>query len=843
MKIILNEGGISIMKKSVKHFLIIIVCILNTSLINASDTILLKEALVIQLPRSNDFKIISPDIVLKDIVNHKWKAPTENKLVNCGDTSVTWKKLLADDEGWFKDGSLIGNSYAYFKYTSEKEQIILIEAMGNQDLYVNGEIRSGNPYRYQDDYEDWGPRFDYSFIPVKLKKGKNELLFHCQRSLLKVILHPDQSGLLFAEKDLTTPDLIINESSDTYGAVPVVNATEEVFENVFIKTWIEGSTPQYCKVNRLYPLSIYKTLFYIKVPAQSVEGKIDLNIAVVKDKNSDETITATVIKLNVVKPEDTRKETFISKIDNSVQYYAVNPPSDNKLEPALFLSLHGAGVEAINQAQSYGHKNWGYIIAPTNRRPYGYNWENWGRLDALEVLELSKKKFSIDEERVYLTGHSMGGHGAWHVGFNNPDKFAAIAPSAGWISIWSYRILSMTDSSAINEMLMRSTKQSDTYAFTENLKPNGIYILHGDADDNVPPEQAESIIENLTKFHKDFTAHFEPGAGHWWDNSEEQGSDCVDWMPMFDFFAHHSVPGNERIREIDFTTANPTAASKNYWAEIINQVEQQKLSKMKFELLPGNRKFIGTTNNISKMTLNASVISSDEPISITINDQTLNDVKIPSDKKVILELKDDKWQVADNIDKTHKYPARCGNFREAFNCGVLFVIGTQGNSNEDKWAFDKARYDAEKIWYRGNSSIEIIEDDEFDPEKYKDRSVILFGNSETNSAWNLLLADSPVQVNEDEIIFGDKKYKGEDLACLMIRPRKDSDVASVGVVSGTGLRGFELANLAPYFNQYMSLPDLIIYNSKVIDSDKEGVKVTGYFGNDWSIENGEFVAQ
>jgi dienelactone hydrolase len=654
-------------------------------------------------------------------------------------------------------------------------------------------------------------------------------------------LHLDQSGLLFADKDLTTPDLIVNESSDTYGAVPVVNATEEVFENVFIKTWIKDSTPQYCKVNRLYPLSIYKAPFYIKIPAQSVEGKIDLNIAVVKNKSSDETISKTVIKLNVVKPEDTRKETFISEIDNSVQYYAVNPPSDNKLKPALFLSLHGAGVEAINQAQSYGHKNWGYIVAPTNRRPYGYNWENWGRLDALEVLDLSKKKFGIDEERVYLTGHSMGGHGTWHLGINNPDKFAAIGPSAGWISIWSYRILSMTDSSAINEMLMRSTKQSDTYAFTENLKPDGIYILHGDADDNVPPEQAESIIENLSKFHKDFTAHFEPGAGHWWDNSEELGSDCVDWMPMFDFFAHHSVPGNERIREIDFTTANPTAASKNYWAEIINQVEQQKLSRMKFELLPGIRKFIGTTNNISKMTLDASVISSDEPISVVIDEQELNDIKIPSDNKVILELKDDKWQVADYVDKTHKYPARCGNFREAFNYGVLFVLGTQGNNDEDKWAFDKARYDAEKIWYRGNSSIEIIKDDEFDPEKYKDRSVVLFGNSETNSAWDLLLADSPVQVNDGEIIFGDKKYKGEDLACLMIRPRKDSDIASVGVVSGTGLRGFELANLAPYFNQYMSLPDLIIYDAKVIDSDKEGVNVTGYFGNDWTIVNGEFV--
>jgi len=46
-------------------------------------------------------------------------------------------------------------------------------------------------------------------------------------------------------------------------------------------------------------------------------------------------------------------------LDGSVQYYAVNPPIDLKGKPALFLSLHGAGVEAINQANAYYHKDWG----------------------------------------------------------------------------------------------------------------------------------------------------------------------------------------------------------------------------------------------------------------------------------------------------------------------------------------------------------------------------------------------------------------------------------------------------------------------------------------------------
>jgi hypothetical protein len=50
---------------------------------------------------------------------------------------------------------------------------------------------------------------------------------------------------------------------------------------------------------------------------------------------------------------------------------------------ALVLSLHGAGVQGIGQAQAYSPKDWAYLIAPTNRRPFGFDWEEWGRRNGL----------------------------------------------------------------------------------------------------------------------------------------------------------------------------------------------------------------------------------------------------------------------------------------------------------------------------------------------------------------------------------------------------------------------------------------------------------------------------
>lgn len=821
-----------------------------------SDTLILREGLVIEMERTEDIHIITPNAVVASVETGEWETPSENaELEFDGKAAGTWKKINADDNGWFRDGSL-NNSYVYFQYVSEHDKIALVEGMGNSMVYVNGSPHSGNPYRSKDIFEDWEPRFDYSLIPVKLQKGTNEFLFECNRRILKAKIHFDKEGLILNGKDLTIPDILLDKPVDTYGSISIINATENSYKNLYIKTSSEESGPEYYPINQINQLSIYKTPFYIKLPAQQNPGKIKFNIELVEKLNSqitggevteEEIHTSLSIELNVVSSDDIHKETFISSMDGSVQYYAVNPPTNLNDKPALFLSLHGAGVEAINQAQAYGHKNWGYIVAPTNRRPYGYNWENWGRLDALEVLDIAKEKFNIDENRVYLTGHSMGGHGTWHLGINYPDQFAAIGPSAGWISIWGYRIRPSSITSQAGKVLIRSAKQSDTYALSPNLKKNGIYIIHGSEDDNVRPEQAESIIDTISVFHKNYIYHEEPGAGHWWDNSDEPGADCVDWMPMFDFFAHHSVPGKERIRIIDFVTANPAISSKNYWVEIINQIEQQKLSKINIKLEFGNRKYIGTTDNIEILSIDASTLSEQYPdndtVSVQLDDQLIPQVKIPGSKKLYLKKENGKWGIINEPSKENKYPIRTGNFREVLKHDVVFIYGTKGNNEENQWAFEKARYDAERIWYQGNGSIEVIKDVEFDAATFKDRNVVIYGNSETNSAWEALLKDSPVQVNDGEIIIGEKEYDGDDLACLLIRPRKDSEVASVAVVTGTGIEGMKLANFAQCYHPYVSFPDVVIYNSEIIKSDEQGVKLTGYFGNDWSLENGEFVSQ
>ena len=196
-----------------------------------------------------------------------------------------------------------------------------------------------------------------------------------------------------------------------------------------------------------------------------------------------------------------------------------------------------------------------------------------------------------------------------------------------------------------------------------------------------------------------------------------------------------------------------------------------------------------------------------------------------------------RHQIADD----RKVPGADGGFRDAFRNRVRFVVGTKGSTDENAWALQKSRYDAETFWYRGNGFIQIVTDSDFDPAQDRDQNVVLYGNADTNAAWKTLLSDSPVQVKSGAVTIGGRVTKGGDLACFFIRPRAGSEVAAVGVVSGTGIKGMRLTDRLPFFTSGVGYPDCVLLGPEALTQGFPGVKVAGFFGNDWSVERGEFV--
>ena len=829
-------------------FILFTIIMQKNSLHAANDTINIKDGLSLQLIRSMNVTIFTSNPVETALASGTWKSPKAGEKVRFNDTTERiWKKVLADEKGWIVD-SVRGGSFIYVQVQVKNGGIMLLQLMGNDMVYVNGSPRAGNPYGTSDTYNSWENDWNFVTLPVTLKKGKNELLFRCQRGKMKARLYPAPKECYFMNKDFTLPNFLVSEKIDTWGGIVIINASVKAMKDLYIRTKVGDNAWYESEISTVQPTCIRKLGFMMKAEPIVTAGSVSVFLELVKKSEGHaEVIDKITIPVTVVQATANHKETFISQIDGSVQYYSVLPPRnyDRKSPVALFLSVHGAGVEAINQTGSYYPKTWGMVVSPTNRRPYGFNWEDWGRLDAMEVLDIAEKKFNIDQSRVYLTGHSMGGHGAWHLGAMFPDRFAAIGPSAGWISFWSYRFRgqNLADTSAIKKMIRRSTTPSETMTFAENYKQFGVYVIHGEIDDNVRIDQAKMMLDRLKEIdHKDYQYHFEPGANHWWDVSDESGADCVDWAPLFDFFARHARPGKERIRQIDFITSDPGVSARNNWLVVDAQQQQLSLSEVHVLFDPSKHRFTGTTKNVARLAFDLDILPVKDTLRVKLDNQTIANIKIdPKQEQVWLEKENDDWKVASKPAENMKNSLRYGTFKEAFRNRMVFVFGTNGTPDENQWAFDKARYDAEKFWYQGNGGIELIADKDFKPEQYSQRSVILYGNRKTNLAWNSLLSDSPVQVENGFITLDGEKYAGSNLACMFVRPRVGCATASIGVVSGSGLLGMNLTTRLPYMNPGIGLPDCTVMSSEMLTKGDQGVMMTGFFGLDWSIKNGDFI--
>ena len=60
--------------------------------------------------------------------------------------------------------------------------------------------------------------------------------------------------------------------------------------------------------------------------------------------------------------------------------------------------------------------------------------------DVMNVLALVRKEYTVDSNRIYLMGHSMGGFGTWWLGQKYAATWAAIAPMSGVLPDVDYQL-------------------------------------------------------------------------------------------------------------------------------------------------------------------------------------------------------------------------------------------------------------------------------------------------------------------------------------------------------------------------------------------------------------------
>ena len=147
----------------------------------------------------------------------------------------------------------------------------------------------------------------------------------------------------------------------------------------------------------------------------------------------------------------------------------------------VILSLHGAGGKGTDNKKQL--KDWNkqlaekrvrekfpcYVVAP--QAPGLWNAEELKTIQKL-IAELP----AVDKSRIYVMGHSMGGHGTYIYIQLKPDYFAAAAPSAG-----------------------SGLKKTEDFIEPSKIQNLPIWAFHGDKDGVCPYEKQRAVFNELQK--------------------------------------------------------------------------------------------------------------------------------------------------------------------------------------------------------------------------------------------------------------------------------------------------------------------------------------------------------
>ena len=216
--------------------------------------------------------------------------------------------------------------------------------------------------------------------------------------------------------------------------------------------------------------------------------------------------------------------TFVASSEETLPYRIFIPDisGSQHLYP-LVIFLHGGSGSGVDNISQISGSNWRgahvWIQADTQSRhpcfvlapqlPKLWRWDVAGHPQLslyakalVELLTALKDEYPIDENRIYLTGQSLGGWGTWDLIAKQPEIFAAAVPVCGG-----------GDPSA-----------------AVGLRDVSIWAFHGRRDAQIPVERSREMVAALQDAEVSVRyTEYELLGHNIWDKVYSE-PDLIDWL-------------------------------------------------------------------------------------------------------------------------------------------------------------------------------------------------------------------------------------------------------------------------------------------------------------------------
>lgn len=435
--------------------------------------------------------------------------------------------------------------------------------------------------------------------------------------------------------------------------------------------------------------------------------------------------------------------TFLSDVDDSDQPYGLYLPAnfDRARKYPLVISLHGAGSNhRLNLRRVFGQgnrmgetdaeatrrfpalRNVDYIVAsPLARGTMGY--QGVAERDVYAVLDDVKKRFSIDEDRIYLTGLSMGGGGTLWLGLTRPDLWAAIAPVC-------------------------PAPPSNAEELAGNALNIPIKMFQGAADPLVKPETVRAWQKRFVDSEVQSEYIEYPAVRHnAWDSAYKDGA-IFNW---FDKYKRNAFPNRVRFAALDYKH------SSAYWVrfDLLTPGEMATLD-VRFE---GKNALRIETAGLDAFTLQLKghpMFSPGRPVLLTVDGTTLRSKPAAP---ISVSRSGAKWVLKlATPGAAGKRAGAEGPLAAAFAARQVYVYGTGGSPSADELIRRRDQATQAADWSTPRSRLlvnfRVVSDAEVKDSEMEGANLILFGSKETNSLIARYAPRLPLALNPGAADFG-----------------------------------------------------------------------------------------
>ena len=493
-------------------------------------------------------------------------------------------------------------------------------------------------------------------------------------------------------------------------------------------------------------------------------------------------------KAGNIRPGGFVRLAYRDEIDDSPQLCRAYLPPDyvpNKKWP-MVVNLHGYNPENPDYIHwwfvDWRHNNMSdrhnvIYIEPHGRGNTGYL--GIGDRDVLKCIQLAKESLSVDENRVYLTGSSMGGGGTWHVGTRHPELFAAIAPIYGG---WDYHV--SMDEEALSKLSDRDRffqERASSFVQAEALLTTPVFVHHGDEDTAVDVDFSRYATRMMQRWGYNIRYWEVPGLGH-----VNLGTDD-ELMQWFLEHKREVDPKRVRIRAADLKHASA------HWVKVTQRENQFDLISVDAQLI-GENVIRLDTKNVLEIIFSPSntLVDINKPVQIFWNTDDRRIAKIKGNQ-IVLRARNYK------PNKLIKTPEIEGTISDFTNTPFAVIIGTiSKDSLMRKLCSQKAEEFVNywKEWQRVKPRV--FKDTEFPESEISKYSLLLYGGAEANQITKKLADKLPLNVSSEEIEIDGRAFKVKDAAVNLIYPHPLNTKRYVSIITATSGAGLYFIN--PYRN-------------------------------------------